>query len=75
MINGAYSYEVYSSIERNPENPQVRGGVEVFQNGQPVASVQCDAGSVVTNIDALYEMREAAGLCYDPSSFGWNECK
>ncbi|SHE50436.1 hypothetical protein SAMN05444273_101618 [Litoreibacter ascidiaceicola] len=75
LDNGAYTYEVSSAVDRTPENAQVRGGVEVFQSGQHIASVQCDAGSVVTNIDALYAMREAAGLCYDPASFAWDDCK
>jgi hypothetical protein len=74
VTNGGYTYEVYSSIARNPEDPKVSGGVEVFQDGKSLASVQCDAGSVYTNIDALFEMREAAGLCYDYASFSWKNC-
>jgi hypothetical protein len=73
--NGTYTYEVHSSIDRKPDNPQVRGGVEVFNNGQNIALVHCDAGSVTANIDELFLMREAAGLCYDHAIFGWDDCK
>lgn len=75
LHNGAFSYEAFSSVARSPEAPAISGGVDVFEDGSPVASVQCDAGSVQTNIDALFEMREAAGLCYDHSTFAWGTCK
>jgi hypothetical protein len=72
--NGDIIYEAYSSIERAPENPEISGGVEVLKGGKTLASIACDAGSVQTNMDALFSMREAAGLCYDHARFGWDDC-
>lgn len=74
LTNGAYSYEVYSSIARDPSKPEVSGGVEVLLHSKRLATVACDAGSTVTEIDGLYDMREAAGLCYDHSAFAWGDC-
>lgn len=74
VTNGDFSYEVHSSISRDPSNPEVSGGVEVFRGSDPLASVTCDAGSTTTQIDALFTLREAAGLCYDYSSHAWSDC-
>lgn len=73
--NGDYTYEAYSSTRRNTDAPDVAGGVEVSQSGKNIASLQCDAGSVETNIDALFGLREDAGLCYDYPTFRWKECQ
>ena len=66
FYNDGYSYEVLAGFERNPEDPQHFGGITVRQGEEEIASLTCDPDSSDFGWDvALFEAKEAAGLCWD----------
>lgn len=69
-------YEVYYSIERDPEATEMSGGVTVLRGEETLASLACDPGSVTSGGYSLplYEAKQAAGQCWNTSEFRWKSC-
>ncbi|MBT0958807.1 hypothetical protein IV417_15565 [Alphaproteobacteria bacterium KMM 3653] len=77
FTNGEYSYEAWSSIERGADLADpVTGGVFVLKDGESVAGLDCDQGSITTDFNGLYEALNEAGLCWNQSGeFKWTACQ
>lgn len=70
FYNEGYTYEVWSSVERNPNGPPEAGGINV--NGtKSRTELICDPGSVSSNFGALSDAMYARGLCWDHGSEQW----
>lgn len=69
--NEGYIYEVWTSIERDPEATEPRsGGVRVLQGDQTVADLTCDRGTA-TPMDTLYDLKAGIGQCWDMDTQAW----
>lgn len=71
--NGAFSYTVFASFDRQQLGDEglVEGGIVVTKADQTLADLRCDRGSVSHNLDGLYALKEAAGMCWDYRNFQW----
>lgn len=70
--NKGYTYEVWTSAERNPEAPTgLTGGVTVRQGETLVARLTCDPGTPSQSLDLIYDLKEAIGQCWDFGSRSW----
>lgn len=72
--NAGYTYEVWTSVERDPEATEPRsGGVRVMQGDATVAELTCDRGTA-TPMDTLYDLKDGIGQCWDLNSQTWGLC-
>lgn len=72
--NDGYTYEVWTSVERDPESTEPRsGGVRVLQGDATVADLTCDR-STATSMDGLYDLKAGIGQCWDLESRTWGLC-
>ncbi|MCU0829231.1 MAG: hypothetical protein MUE52_18025 [Tabrizicola sp.] len=72
--NGDYTYEVWTSVERDPEATEPRqGGVRVLQGEQTVAELTCDPDTV-SPMDTLYDLKHGIGQCWDVETQVWGPC-
>ena len=72
--NDGYTYEVWTSVERDPESTEPRsGGVRVMQGQTTVAELDCDPGTA-TSMDVLYDLKDGIGQCWDMESQSWGLC-
>lgn len=73
--NDGYTYEVWTSVERDPEASEPRsGGVRVMQGDTTVAELTCDRGTA-TSMDGLYDLKDGIGQCWDMETQSWtNVC-
>lgn len=72
--NDRYTYEVWTSVERDPEATEPRaGGVRVLQGDQTVAELDCDRGTA-TSMDGLYDLKDGIGQCWDMDAQAWGKC-
>jgi hypothetical protein len=73
--NDGYTYEVWTSIERDPKATEPRsGGVRVLQGDATVADLTCDKGTA-TPMDVLYDLKDGIGQCWDMGAQAWaNTC-
>ena len=72
--NEGYTYEVWTSVERDPEATEPRsGGVRVLQGDQTVAELACDRGTA-TPMDTLYDLKDGIGQCWDMKARTWGLC-
>lgn len=72
--NDGYTYEVWSSVERDPEATKPRsGGVRVMQGDATVAELTCNRGTA-TSMDGLYDLKAGIGQCWDMDSRSWGLC-
>ena len=72
--NDGYTYEVWTSVERDPEATEPRaGGVRVMQGDATAAELTCDRGTA-TPMDALYDLKDGIGQCWDLTSQTWGPC-
>ena len=70
--NQGYRYEVWTSVERDPEaTTGLRGGVTVLQGESLVAQLVCDPGTPSQSLDVIYELKEAIGQCWDFEARVW----
>jgi hypothetical protein len=70
--NQGYTYEVWTSAERDPEATEgLQGGVNVLQGKTLVAQLTCDPGTPSQSLDVLYDLKEAIGQCWDFDSRSW----
>ncbi|MES2816883.1 MAG: hypothetical protein V4720_18420 [Pseudomonadota bacterium] len=74
FANAGYTYEVWTSVERDPEATEPRaGGVRVLQGDQTVAELDCDRGTA-TSMDGLYDLKDGIGQCWDMDAQAWGTC-
>jgi hypothetical protein len=73
--NDDYTYEVWTSIERDPESTEPRsGGVRVLRGDTAVAELTCDRGTA-TPMDVLYDLKAGIAQCWDIETQIWtNAC-
>lgn len=72
--NEGYTYEVWTSVERDPEATEPRaGGVRILQGEETVAELSCDRGTA-TPMDTLYDLKDGIGQCWDMGSQTWVLC-
>ena len=72
--NEGYIYEVWTSVERDPEATEPRaGGVRVMQGTDTVAELACDRGTA-TPMDKLYDLKDGIGQCWDMEAQTWGLC-
>ena len=72
--NDGYTYEVWTSVERDPEATEPRaGGVRVLQGDKTVAELNCDRGTA-TSMGGLYDLKDGIGQCWDMESQTWGLC-
>ena len=74
--NADISYEVSYSIDRDPENSEMQGGITVMKGDKMLAVLECDPGSVVSGGYSLplFEAKERAGQCWRFDSRDWGDC-
>jgi hypothetical protein len=69
-----YTYEVWTSVERDPASIEPRsGGVRVLQGQSTVAELTCDRGTA-TGMELLYDLKSAIRQCWDMESRIWGAC-
>jgi hypothetical protein len=69
--NEGYIYEVWTSVERDPEATEPRsGGVRVMQGDATVAELACNRGTA-TPMEALYDLKDGIGQCWDMQTQTW----
>ena len=80
--NGAYVYEVVTSLERiYPEEEEAditvlrRDGVYVLKDELPVAELTCRPYTVEGAIDLLYDHLGSHGMCWSFSTHAWEVCE
>ncbi|MDV4168160.1 hypothetical protein [Rhodovulum sp. FJ3] len=56
---GGYAYEVWWGAERSNDS-EVEGGILVLENGAQIAALNCDGGSVDSDLSTLVERIEIA---------------
>ncbi|MEX0304562.1 MAG: hypothetical protein AB3N24_19260 [Leisingera sp.] len=69
-----FSYTVHYTLEKDPgARVPLSGGVIIGKDGQVVAHMQCDIGSVVSAGYSLplFEVKEAAGQVYSLETQSW----
>ncbi|HLQ19675.1 MAG TPA: hypothetical protein VK146_11910 [Tabrizicola sp.] len=72
--NEGYTYEVWTSVERDPESTEPRaGGVRVLQGDKTVAELACDRGTA-SSMEALYSLKDGIGQCWDMEAQSWGLC-
>lgn len=72
--NEGYTYEVWTSVERDPEATEPRaGGVQVLQGDKTVAELTCDRGTA-TSMEGLYDLKDGIGQCWDMTTQTWGLC-
>lgn len=74
--NQGYSYEVWTSVERDPEATSgLEAGVNVLEGETLVAQLACDPGTPSQSLDVIYGLKESIGQCWDFDSRSWtNSC-
>ncbi|AUH32274.1 hypothetical protein [Paracoccus tegillarcae] len=79
FFNNRHGYAVTGTLERGTqENQPVAepgGLIEVSRDGQSLATLRCDAGSVRDGLDAIHDAKRAAGACWDHSRQVWAACR
>jgi hypothetical protein len=73
LTNGAYSYAVHYSFERNPNNMEVGGGVTVWQGGTVLASLDCNPATLNFSgfPSPVYDAKIDAGQAWDFDAKRW----
>lgn len=70
--NAGYIYEVWTSVERDPEATSgLAGGVNVLQGEALVAQLTCDPGTPSQSLDVLYDLKQSIGQCWNFDSRSW----
>jgi hypothetical protein len=70
--NQGYTYEVWTAVERNPEDTRpLQGGVNVLKGEELQAQLTCDNGTASQSLDAIYELKTAIGQCWDFDQDRW----
>lgn len=72
FANGGYVYEVWSSVDRNPDAPNPQGGVNVLQGDALLAQRTCLPGTVTTPAFFLEDAMAEAGFCWNLDTRAWS---
>ncbi len=70
--NKGYYYLVSMFALRDPGNPEIGGGVFVFEGETQIAQLDCDPGSAIFAEGELGSAKRAAGLCFERDT--WIRC-
>lgn len=73
FTNRGTSYEVWTSLERNPDNAQTEAGINVIEGGQIIAELACAPGSVTSDLYPVFVAKEAAGQCWNREAQAWQD--
>ncbi len=69
-----YSYDRTDALEESRADgapDPLTAGISVLRgDGEALAGLECDSGSITTQMDALSEAKEALGLCWDGETWG-----
>lgn len=71
FTNGGYTYEVWASVDRNPDDANPQGGVNVLLGDSLLAQRSCAPGSVTTPAFMLEDAMAAAGWCWNLDARRW----
>lgn len=72
FANKGTTYEVWTSVQRDPESTQgYQGGVTVRQGDAVQAQLTCANGTVAGDLSAIFDAKEAAGQCWNFETQGW----
>lgn len=70
--NKGYTYEVWTSVTRDPDSTQpLQGGVNVLQGEDLKAQLTCDNGTASNSLDVIFDLKESIGQCWDFDSRSW----
>ncbi|WP_225027061.1 hypothetical protein [Xinfangfangia pollutisoli] len=73
--NRGVVYEVWSSLEKqmeeNQPEPAWQGGVTVQQGDQVLAELSCSTAPDPSDLDLIFQAKEAAGQCWNYSTQTW----
>ena len=73
FTNKGYSYLVWTSIMRSPDDPSgLMGGVEVTDTKGSAVGLDCDKDTASNSLDVIYELKVAAGQCWDFDAKAWS---
>lgn len=77
LTNGAYSYAVHYSFERNPENMAIGGGVTVRQGETVLVELECASASVNFSgfPSPVFDAKIAAGQAWDSKANAWSDAQ
>ncbi len=69
-----YNYDKIDALEdaqaAGAPDPLTAGISVLRGDGEGLASLECDPGSITTRMDALSQAKEALGLCWDGQTWG-----
>lgn len=72
--NAGTTYEVWTSVERDPEATEPRtGGVRVLQDNKTLAELTCNRGSA-TPMDGISDLKAGIGQCWNMEAQTWGLC-
>ena len=72
FTNDGHTYEVYTSVERDPGADQtLQGGVSVVKDDTQVAELACDPGTASNSLDVIWDLKESIGQCWDFETISW----
>ncbi len=70
--NQGYTYEVWTAVERDPEDTTgLQGGINVLKGEDLQAQLTCDPGTASQSLDVVYGLKQAIGQCWDFDSRSW----
>ena len=70
--NKGYIYEVWTSVERDPEATNgLQGGVTVLEGETTVARLTCDPATPSQSLDVIYDLKQSIGQCWDFENKSW----
>ena len=72
--NGDYRYDVISGLTASGNDDVAYGRVDVYQNQDRIASLECNPSSLITQSSALYEELDGLALCWNDGLDRWAEC-
>lgn len=70
--NEGYTYEAWSSVDRDPDNVNPQGGVNVLQGDAMLAQFTCLPGTVDSPAFVLEDAMAAAGYCWNYDQRAWS---
>jgi hypothetical protein len=69
--NDGITYEVWYSVDRLEDEHRLDAGINIVENGELVAQLTCDQGSIDQRLDIIYSAKEAVGQCWNYETQAW----